>query len=198
MNLTATWFRNRSFRYKVISIEVVSLKQWNCKEVSIASSIVCAWTRKTVWVNFLCSLNQAHSTIHNYTEYTCIVMTCTVFSLNFSSASKGPFMASKTKKNVLEAHFPGEGRGSGEGDIATISLWNLGTKFPETSCPHLPKSAAVNFGKQFKMFDSNNLTLSSMLSFQNAWPLCILRYTSIYSFITLQDRIGSQLEYFLK
>ena len=76
-------------------------------------------------------------------------MTCTVFSLNFSSAGKGPFMASKTKKNVLEAHFPGGGGGggSGERDMATISLWNLGTKFPETSFPHLPKSAAVNFGK---------------------------------------------------
>ena len=53
-------------------------------------------------------------------------MTCTVFSLNFSSAGKGPFMASKTKKkNVLEAHFPGEGGGgggSGERDKATISL----------------------------------------------------------------------------
>ena len=75
-------------------------------------------------------------------------MTCTVFSLNFSSAGKGPFMASETKKNVLEAHFPGGGGGgSGERDMATISLWNLGTKFPETSFPHLSKSAAVNFGK---------------------------------------------------
>ena len=127
MNLTATWFRNRSFRYKVISIEVVSLKQWNCKEVSIASSIVCAWTRKTVWVNFLCSLNQAHSTIHNYTEYTCIVMTCTVFSLNFSSASKGPFMASKTKKNVLEAHFPGGGGVVERGTLlqSHCEIWGL-------------------------------------------------------------------------
>ena len=50
-------------------------------------------------------------------------MTCTVFSLNFSSAGKGPFMASETKKNVLEAHFPGGGGGggSGERDMATIS-----------------------------------------------------------------------------
>ena len=76
-------------------------------------------------------------------------MTCTVFSLNFSSAGKGPFMASETKNSVLEAHFPGGGGGGGRGKgaMATIPLGKLGTKFPETSFPHLPKSAAVNFGK---------------------------------------------------
>ena len=31
----------------------------------------------------------------------------TVFSLNFSSAGKGPFMASKEKNIHQEAHFPG-------------------------------------------------------------------------------------------
>ena len=34
----------------------------------------------------------------------------TAFSLNFSSAGKGPSIAGKAKKNVSEAHFPG-GRG---------------------------------------------------------------------------------------
>ena len=126
-------------------------------------------------------------------------MTCTVFSLNFSSAGKGPFMASETKKNVLEAHFPGGGEGVVERGTwlqSHCEIWGL------SSLKHhsliYPNQLLLTLVKQFKMFDSNNLTLSSMLSFQNAWPLCILRYTSIYSFITLQDRIGSQLEYFLK
>ena len=35
-----------------------------------------------------------------------------MFSLNFSSAGKGPFMGSKAKHNYApEAHFSGEGRG---------------------------------------------------------------------------------------
>ena len=126
-------------------------------------------------------------------------MTCTVFSLNFSSAGKGPFMASETKENVLEAHFPGGGEGVVERGTwlqSHCEIWGL------SSLKHhsliFPNQLLLTLVKQFKMFDSNNLTLSSMLSFQNAWPLCILRYTSIYSFITLQDRIGSQLEYFLK
>ena len=35
----------------------------------------------------------------------------TVFSLNFCSAGKGPFIGGKAKKKCMpEAHFPGEGR----------------------------------------------------------------------------------------
>ena len=33
------------------------LKQWRCTKILITSSIVCAWTRKTFWVNILCSLH---------------------------------------------------------------------------------------------------------------------------------------------
>ena len=34
-----------------------------------------------------------------------------VFSLNFCSAGKGPFIGGKAKKKCMpEAHFPGEGR----------------------------------------------------------------------------------------
>ena len=37
-----------------------------------------------------------------------LVPTATVFSLNFSSAGKGPFMGSKAKKYATEVHFSGE------------------------------------------------------------------------------------------
>ena len=36
-----------------------------------------------------------------------------MFSLIFSSAGKGPFMARKGKRNVPEAYFPGGGREAG-------------------------------------------------------------------------------------
>ena len=59
-----------------------------------------------------------------------------VFSLNFSSAGKGPFMASKAKN----MHFPGAGGGgewgSGVRGMALPFLGNLGAKFSETLFPH--------------------------------------------------------------
>ena len=65
-----------------------------------------------------------------------------VFSLNFSSAGTGQFMASKAK-NAPEAHFPGKG-GGGKGrgywseghGPALPSLGNLGAKLSKTSFPH--------------------------------------------------------------
>ena len=45
-------------------------------------------------------------------------MTVAVFSLKFSSAGKGPFMASKAKKYAPEVHFPGGKGGSGVEDMA--------------------------------------------------------------------------------
>ena len=53
-----------------------------------------------------------------------------VFSLNFSLAGKGPFMANKAK-NISG----GEG-GSGVRDKAPPSRGNLGAKFSERSFPH--------------------------------------------------------------
>ena len=53
-----------------------------------------------------------------------------VFSLNFSSAGKGPFMASKAKN----MHFPGGG--SGVRGMALPLLGNLGAKFSETLFLH--------------------------------------------------------------
>ena len=53
-----------------------------------------------------------------------------VSSLNFSSAGKGQFMASKAK-NAPEAHFPGKGGGEREGgtgvrDMALpCPLWEI-------------------------------------------------------------------------
>lgn len=55
-----------------------------------------------------------------------------MFSLNLSSAGKGPFMGSKAKHNYApEAHFSGGGRGGGRGGIVERnmvqpSLGNLG------------------------------------------------------------------------
>ena len=67
--------------------------------------------------------------------------------------------------------------------------------------PLLRKSAVVIFRQQFKMFDPNNFTPSSMFFFQNAWPIKeTSEYTLIlfHTFIHFLDRIGSQLAYFLK
>ena len=58
----------------------------------------------------------------------------------------------------------------------------------------LSKLAVVFFRQQFKMFDSNNFILSSMHSFQNAWPI---KRKAVYTlvlfdiFIYLLVRIGS-------
>ena len=67
------------------------------------------------------------------------LLNCSVFSLNFSTAGKGPLMDSKAK-NMHQRHiFPGEeGKGgSGVRDTAPPSVGNLGAKFSETFFPHL-------------------------------------------------------------
>ena len=55
----------------------------------------------------------------------------TVFSLNFSSAGEGPFMAGKAK-NAPEANFPrGNGRQGGGSEVRDMTLpsqGNLGAK----------------------------------------------------------------------
>ena len=58
-------------------------------------------------------------------------MEMAVFSLNLSSAGKGPFMGSKAKHNYApEAHFSGGGRGGRGGiverNMVQPSLGNLG------------------------------------------------------------------------
>ena len=67
--------------------------------------------------------------------------------------------------------------------------------------PILRKSAVVIFRQQFKTFDSNTFALSSMLSFQNVWPMIrkavyILAHFQI--FIHYLDQIESQLAYIFK
>ena len=53
-----------------------------------------------------------------------------VFSLNFSSAGKGPFMASKAKNMCHRLHtFLGEAGDSGERGMDPSSLGHLGAKF---------------------------------------------------------------------
>ena len=68
-----------------------------------------------------------------------------MFSLNFSSAGKGSFMAGEAK-NMHQRHtFLGGGGGGGGGgreggsgvkDKASTLLWNLGAKFSEMLFPH--------------------------------------------------------------
>jgi len=59
----------------------------------------------------------------------------TVFSLNLSSAGKGPFMAGKAINMSQRRTFLGEG-GSGVRDMALTSLWNLAAKCSEALFPH--------------------------------------------------------------
>ena len=84
---------------------------------------------------------------------------------------------------------------------------NLGARSSETSFPHfktiLLKSAVVIFRQQFKAFNSNNFTLSSTSSVQNAWPIKINTLYTFFTFpnihsLSCENRIGSQLAYFLK
>ena len=59
-----------------------------------------------------------------------------VFSLNFSSAGNGPFMAGKAKNMHQRCNLlAGEGV-SRVRDMAPLVLGNLGAKFSETSFPH--------------------------------------------------------------
>ena len=55
------------------------------------------------------------------------------------------------------------------------------------------------------MIDSNNVTPSSMFSFQNAWPIkrkavytLVLFHILSHFPVACENRIGSQLVYFLK
>ena len=59
-----------------------------------------------------------------------------VFSLNFSSAGKEPFMASKANNMHQRCTFLGGGGGSGVRDMALPLLRNLESKLSETSFPH--------------------------------------------------------------
>ena len=61
-------------------------------------------------------------------------------------------------------------------DKALPSRGNLGAEFSERSFPH-SKTYFTQIGRRLfldnnlKRFVSNNLTLSTMFSFQNAWPI---------------------------
>ena len=88
--------------------------------------------------------------------------------LIFSSACQGPFMPSKAK-NMCQW------------------LRNLGAKFSETSFPHFKTyftqiNHCYHLRRQFKTFYSNNFTLSSMISFQNAWPI---KRKAVYTLLCL-------------
>ena len=88
--------------------------------------------------------------------------------LIFSSACQGPFMPSKAK-NMCQR------------------LRNLGAKFSETSFPHFKTyftqiNHCYHLRQQFNRFDSNNFTLSSMISFQNAWPI---KRKAVYTLLCL-------------
>ena len=113
-------------------------------------------------------------------------------------------MAGKAKK-CARGELSLGGGDSGVRDMASTSLWNLGANSLKRHSlilrPILRKSAIVIFRQQFKTFDSNNFTLSSMFSFQNAWPIkrkAAYTLVPFHIFIHYLDQIGSQLAYFLK
>ena len=121
-----------------------------------------------------------------------------MFSLNFSSAGKGRFMAGKAQ-DMCQRHTLMGGRG-----VVEWGTW-LGpcceilelSPLKGHSLNILSKLAILFFIQQFKMFDSNNFTPSSMRSFQNSWPTkksCVYlsNFPYIHSF-TCENRIGSQL-----
>ena len=103
-------------------------------------------------------------------------------------------------------HFP-KGGGGGEGGVGQWSERHGstlgGAKFFETSFPHFKTSCTqivVIFRQQYKTFDPNNFTLSSMFSFQNAWPIkrkAVYNLLLFHIFTDFLDRIGTQLAYFL-
>ena len=88
-----------------------------------------------------------------------------VFSLNFRSAGKGPFMAGKEKDNMHQRHnFLWGGGRLGVRDnffLAPLSLGNLGAKFSETSFlyfkTYFMQNGIVIFKcrQQFETFKSN-------------------------------------------
>ena len=90
----------------------------------------------------------------------------TVFSLNFSSAGKGPFMDSKAE-NIYFFKRVGGGGDSGVRNVDPPSLRNF---LFHILRPILRKFVVVIFRQQIKTFDSNNFTMSLMSSFQNACP----------------------------
>ena len=100
-----------------------------------------------------------------------------LFSLNFTSAGKGPVLASKAK-NMHQRHtFLGRGGGRGVVEWGTWPHphWEiLELSFLKHRSlilrPILWKSAIVILREQ-KTIDSNNFTVSSMSSLQNAWPI---------------------------
>ena len=80
-----------------------------------------------------------------------------VFSLNFSSVGKGPFMDGKAK-NIYFSKGGGGGEGTGEWGKWTRLHWEI--FYSHILRPILRKSAVVIFRKQIKTFDSNNFTMS--------------------------------------
>ena len=122
-----------------------------------------------------------------------------VFSVNFSSAVKGSFIAGKAKDRG--AFFRGQG-GSGVRDMAPPLLGNLGAKFSETSFPHF-KTSFTQIGRCYLYTTILNHWFQSFyLVLDVLFPKCVAHKKkscvyfstdfSIYSFIFLWHvRIGS-------
>ena len=110
-------------------------------------------------------------------------MHVTVFSLNFSSAGKGPFMASKTKKYAF-SWGGGGGGGDGKRGMAPLSLRNLGAEFSETLFSHVT-TYFMQIGHCYlkTTIPITSLCLQCSLSKMcdpQKEKLCILQYFSIY------------------
>ena len=139
-----------------------------------------------------------------------------VFSLNFRSAGKGPFMAGKAKDNMGHRHnfLWGGGRLGVRGNFflaPALSLGNLGAKFSETSFLYF-KACFMQNGiiifkcrQQFETFKSSKFTLTV---FNVLFPKCLAQekkscvylstFPYIHSFTCENQPIRSQPAYFLK
>ena len=91
----------------------VKYKKFHLDEISLYSSVISNGNR-TEWSPILPVIIQVINKIRGLGRRRpiCLVTSMiTVFSQNFCSAGKGPFIGGKAKKKCMpEAHFPGEGR----------------------------------------------------------------------------------------
>ena len=96
-----------------------------------------------------------------------------VFSLNFSSADKGPFTAGEAKNMHHRGALFRRQAGIEVWEMPPLLLGNLGAKFSEMSFPYFKTyftqiSHCYPVHNKLKRFI---LIMSPMFSFENVWPI---------------------------
>ena len=153
-------------------------------------------------------VHSGHHLISSHNLFCWLCVNIAVFSLNFSSAVKGPFIAARAKKYAPEVHFPG-GRGVVECGTWPHPCWKFRSQVLWNVIPSFWDLFYANqllcpLQNNLTIIDTNNFTLFSMLSFQNAWAIkrkavytLVLFHISIHFLVECEYQIGSQLGYFL-